>query len=193
MENGEWRMENGEWRMEKIEDKKNGSMFKKIIIGVIIVIIAAALLAWFFPRENPTTGGGNTAGGTAQSFEIPAQTSGFPTGATIAIGTPHGTVTVNNFYKTTTLSEEEYLIFGKTPDYELLYNPNNGAFVVSISAGPLSKTRPEAEAALLSALGIGKAEACKLSVTVGVAAGAVPNLAGQPLLLSFCSAGGVIQ
>lgn len=169
-------------------------MVKKIIIGIIIIIVGAALLAWFWPHQNPNGTGENPAGGnSAQPFDIPAQTSGFPTGATIAIGTPHGTVTVKNFYQTVTQSEEAYLIFANMPDYQLLYNPNNGSFIVSINAGPFQKTQPEAEAAFLAALGIGKTDACKLSVTVGLAANVDPNLAGQALPLSFCGAGGVIQ
>jgi hypothetical protein len=162
-------------------------MKKKIIIGIVVVIVL--VIGWLLVNIWLGSGGQqavqtSTSSQTSSSFDT-AYVPPVPPGDTIAIGTPHGTVTVKNFYKTITASEEEYLIFQKTAAYEYLYDPNNGSFVISIIAGSLMVVEPQAETGFLSALSVSKTDACKLNVIVGIGSSALP--------LSFCGASGVIQ
>jgi hypothetical protein len=157
---------------------------KIIIIGcVLIAVIALGIFLW--PRLNSQPSNVSTATDTPNPGSPPPPAA--PSGNTITIGTPNGTVTVKNIYKSFVGWEEEYFTFSQSAGYKFLYNPNNGSFAISINAGPILQTIPQAEAAFLTALGVSKADACKLSVTVGVASVASSDLAGKALGLSFCS------
>lgn len=103
------------------------------------------------------------------------------------IGTPSGVVTVNNVYRSILGWEESDIIFQKTSVYELLYDVDDSSFVVSIDAGPLLTTRPQAESALLSFLGVSRSDACKLAVVVGVDPSVDPSLVNKGFSLSFCA------
>jgi hypothetical protein len=171
---------------------------KKTLIIVIVVLLVAgvALVGWFASKNQassiPVSGPSvptEASSSVVSSTSVSQPTVSWPTGDTIDIGTPLGTVTVKNVYNTILGWEDAYLIFQQTSTYELLYDTVDSSFVVSINKGPLATTRPEAEAALLSSLGISQADACKLSVIVGVDPSVDSSLAGEALPLSFCVAG----
>ncbi len=167
---------------------------KKILIIIAIIVVAAIvgtfIWSWRGTDQSTTGGGAQTAADVPNPGSSPPPA--IPSGNTITIGTPNGAVTVKNIYKNFIGWEEEYFFFMKSADYDFLYDPNDGSFVVSVNAGPVSQTIPQAEASFLAALGIGKTDACKLSVTIGVSSTANPDLAGKALQLSFCNSS-VIQ
>jgi hypothetical protein len=166
---------------------------KKIILIVvaIVVILAIGIFAWLYfqnssgsPQATELKSVGALPGVATGTGPMPLPASA--QSSTVEIGTPSGIVTVDNFYKTATGRDEEYVTFASSPAYSLQYDTDNSSFVVTISAGPLTATRPAAEAALLNALGVSLADACKLNVTVGIEPSVDPAFANQALPLSFC-------
>jgi hypothetical protein len=80
-----------------------------------------------------------------------------------------------------------YYTIEKTADYHLFYIPSQELFYISITSYPFDKNRTQAEAAFLTALGIGQQEACKLKVDLTTPAYANPDQAGEIFGLSFCN------
>ncbi|MCX6762757.1 MAG: hypothetical protein NT093_03160 [Candidatus Moranbacteria bacterium] len=77
----------------------------------------------------------------------------------------------------------------KTPNYEIVYLANSKSFVISLSGINLADSRSQAEQAFLDSLGVSKEDACKLTVSLGVAPEANKNAAGKNYGLSFCPNG----
>jgi hypothetical protein len=160
-----------------------------LIVAAVIVLMIIGVLVWMYSQnqaapapivgENPL---GTLPGVVTGTVPLPASEQG----PTISIGTPQGTVTVNNFRKTVLAEDEEYVTFANAAGYQLIYDTDTSAFVVDVTAGPLTTTRPAAEAALLNVLGVSESDACKLAVTVGVEPSVDPTYANQALRLSFC-------
>lgn len=117
------------------------------------------------------------------SSSSPSIDDTFPTGDTLNIGTTSGVVSVKNFYKTLIDTEEGSAIMKENDNYEIFYDRNTSQFYIFMPSG--SSARPQAESDLLSILGIGQQDACKLSVSV-IYAGQENNPAG----LSFCASQG---
>jgi hypothetical protein len=159
-----------------------------LFIDAIIVIVAVIVFVIFFSKigGNSSTVDSTVGGGNAIS--IAQAYPDAPTGTTFTIGTPSGTVQVKNFYTAanTQLSDDGVLVIAQTSDYLISYDPTNSSFWVGISGTPFATVRPEAEAAFLSALGVSKSDACKLSVSVGVPYAAGNSMDGQSSPLSFC-------
>lgn len=93
----------------------------------------------------------------------------YPTGPTLAIGTPQGIVSIRNIYSADMpVNEVQDLVFKETQDYLMVYNPLNSHFWIAITGSPFATWRAVAEKDFLVTLGISETDACRLSVTEGV-------------------------
>lgn len=181
-------------------------MKKSIIILIAIIIVAVAAGVVFVLMHNANTGGaGNQGGQTGLLPPIATGTAGTggsisstlataPTGPTFQIGTPQGSVTVNNIYKENDYITEDgqTIVVAQTSTYSIGYNVGDSGFIISLTyiqpGMPLQDARSAAENAFLQALGISKSDACKLNVQEGVSFKASPYY-GQLMGLSFCGVG----
>ena len=105
----------------------------------------------------------------------------------MTLGTPHGAVTVNNFYKTALGAEDEFIIIAKNSNYEINYDTNDSGFDLDIKQPPFDANRASAEENFLSVLGVSKSDACKLTVAVEAEVAADPNSKRESFPLSFCA------
>ena len=149
---------------------------KKTFIIIAILVVAAA---GFFIAANLIARRGGTPPSPASpglnQTVPPIQTaSSTPplassTGSTITIGTPNGSVTVKNFYaSSTTIYPEGDQQVRKTPLYEIVYNKADSSFSIGILQSPVAPAIAAAENDLLQTLGISQQQACQLKVTVGI-------------------------
>jgi hypothetical protein len=175
-------------------------MNKKVFITIIVFIIIAVAVFFFIKGSSAPTGntGGvtgtlpplstTTAIATATPVVTPPATA--PTGDTLVLGTPYGSVTMNNFYKTAEISlDQKTAVIQQTPAYIIDYNVADSSFTIGILSMPFDVSRQAAETELLKSLGISRQEACKLKVYEGVPA-SVPGseqYVGQTFSLSFCA------
>jgi hypothetical protein len=166
-----------------------------IIIAGIAAIALIAIGAFFLIAKNNSTGGT----GSEPTGTLPPASTGTamippvaaPTGTTFDIGTSGGTVSVNNFYKTTPYITQDRLtvVVETTAQYEIIYYTGDSSFIITILSVPFDASRQAAEAAFLSSLGISKQDACKLSVYEGVPADVSDQYVGKQFPLSFCQNG----
>ncbi|TSC59728.1 MAG: hypothetical protein LiPW15_748 [Parcubacteria group bacterium LiPW_15] len=166
---------------------------KKILI-VLSVLVAVGLvyagIIWFKNRpespavtesEVPVLGGDKEQnmdflGGAGGQVSLPA---GSPAGDTFTISTPTGGIKVKNFYKTAVaVVEENQVVIFFSEKYELDYSIYDGSFDIVVRVED-QKTRLEAEKDLIDRLGISRADACRLTVSVSM-----PK--ADPAKLSFC-------
>ena len=169
---------------------------KKIIIFlvVIVILVVAFGIFWFMRSQKPGDISGIPPGSIAESSEVqrlPAPAivdfPGAPQGDFFAMGTPKGSVTIKNFYKTPLTPYEEFLILSDTNDYQITYNTLTHQFFIYASSSPFDISRQKGEAALLYILGTSKQDTCKLDVAEGFPQNS--SLATKYLGLSFCSGG----
>lgn len=163
-----------------------------IIIGVAVVLVvcvAVALSLWA-SKPNATGPAATATGevGAAPVYRASQVLSDMPTGTMLAIGTPKGTVSVNNFYRSDPFTTDggETVILASTTDYVVTYDTLDSSFWVGIDPDRLDAVRPAAQDALLSLLGVSSTDACKLNVSVGSFYRASSSLNGRSLPLSFC-------
>lgn len=132
---------------------------------------------------------------SSTSTPPPAPPTNIPTGGTLTIGTPRGSVTMDNFYKSAEYVDQygQGVIVQQTSTYVIVYNIWNSSFTITIFSTPIAAARAQAEAAFLQILGISQTDACKLTVEVGVLDNIDPSQAGQNLGLSFCPASALGQ
>lgn len=166
-----------------------------IIIGAVVVVGLVVLLFFVASKKPPQeTGSGGTTGTLpTASGTLPAYTP--PSGTTLTLGTPKGSVTVNNFYTgAKSISVDHTAVLAQETDgYNITYYAPDSSFNILITQTPFDTVRAQAEAAFLQLLGTSKTDACKLNVKVGVPVSVDPSNAGQNLGLSFCSASGAFQ
>jgi hypothetical protein len=175
---------------------------KKIIslVAIILVVGSAILFAWLRSRpaaETVTTDTGssvsviNDAPETTESTGVSAgsSTAAIPSGDTITIGTSQGGVTMNNFYKIGTDFDSSEIIVTSTPQFEIDYVEDGNVFQVVVLQEPIADADKAGEAALLSILGIGKEDVCKLNASVVVPYNIDQTLGGKTYGLSLCSGG----
>lgn len=160
-----------------------------IIIVVVVVLIATALI--FFRGNAPGPAGtpvATSTGGGLPAVSPGATPAGAPTGATFTIGTPQGSVIVNNFYKSADYitQDQQAVVLTQTFTYTIVYNISDSGFIISLLSTPLQAARTAAETAFLSDLGISQADACKLTVEEGVPISVSDQYPGVNLGLSFC-------
>lgn len=160
---------------------------KKIFIGILIVIIVIAALLWFLFRASPTPvtpSNSGVASPAANSGEL-SPVYQVPASPTITLGTSHGSVTVNNFYKIAPGAEDEFIVIARNDNYEINYDTTNSGFYIDIKQPPFTANRASAEADFLNLLGVNQADACKLTVAIGAEPAASAGSGGS-FPLSFC-------
>lgn len=178
-------------------------MNKKFVMIVFGVIIVIAVVAFFLVRQNTSNvgGGGGTTGtlppvststggttGTLPPVSTSTTTNTPPPGSTITLGTSHGNVTTNNFYKSADYitQDQQTVVIQQAPTYSIVYNVSDSSFIISILSAPLEAARQAAETAFLNSLGISQKDACALNVYEGVPASVSNKYIGEPFPLSFC-------
>jgi len=177
---------------------------RKIIIAVIVIVVIAlcAGLYFLFAHQGGSTGTGSAGGqlgtlpavGTSTTAGTASNASDVygvpPTGAQFSIGTPQGTVTVNNFYLANPpVVEGGTIIIKQAQNYAITYDPATSEFWLAITGTPFTTARAAAEQDFLATLGISKADACKLSVTSGIVYSPGDPNDGKSFPLSFCATG----
>ncbi len=160
-------------------------MKKTLIIVISLVVVAAAAYFVFtnISKQTPELPIAETK--STSPNDLRAIYSA-PTSTVIVIGTPQGSVTTRNFYQKALGAREQFIVIEQNDMYEITYDVETSGFFANIKSGPLAETRPRAEAALLSALGVNQADACKLEVGVGIESAVDIAASRQILRLSFC-------
>lgn len=111
-----------------------------------------------------------------------------PTGTTLAIGTPQGVVTVNNFYAPNSpVNVAGDIVLAAPGNYFIVYDPSDSDFWIGFEGNSYPASQAVAEQNLVNILGISDADACKLAVTEGIVYSAGNALDGQSFPLSFCN------
>ncbi len=78
------------------------------------------------------------------------------------------------------------VVFGKNPDFEIIFLPKFEEFLISINGSPFEEKRQKAEEELLGKLSISQEEACKLNVRIITPRHINPQESQQDYKLSFC-------
>jgi hypothetical protein len=166
-------------------------MNKYIYIIIILVVIVAGAVAFILFRNGVSpSGNGNVqtpAGGEGALVLNPVDTSSFPKGDTIVLGTPHGSVTVNNFYKLAQGQEDAALLIKQTNDYFMSYNMADSSFWIFVTAAPVDAAEKAAENDLLGILGVSGTQACYLNISWGISPSVDQSRTGKSYPLSFCT------
>lgn len=159
--------------------------FLYIIIAIVAVAVMGSLVFALFGRKSPPST--PPSGGGLPPSVVSTSTVSVPSGDTIVIGTPRGSVTVKSPYKSPVeVNVENDVVIKRTENYELDYFAKDNSFLIDVLVTPFEAARKEAESNFLSALGITQDQACKLSVFEAVPFFVDPNLAGRSYSLSFC-------
>lgn len=175
-------------------------MLRKLIIVFIvaIIIIIIAVGAYVFLSR---TGAGNSAATTTTSTDsggnglVPTPSTPLPTptvmtfpnapqGSTFQIGTSRGVVTVNNFYNTPVVLEEEFLILEDNNNYQINYDTETSQFVIYFTDAPAGILQSQAENNLMTILGTDAQDTCKLNVSEEYPGNSA--IAPQGNNMSFC-------
>jgi hypothetical protein len=163
-----------------------------VIITVAVIIIVCTGVYFFFANWGAGSQGGDNAGSSSGGNEVtlPAGQvlSDTPTGTLLTIGTPQGSVTVNNFYLSNPPVTDggETVILASTTEYLITYDTSNSSFWIGIDPAQFDAMRPGAEQALLSLLNVSSTDACKLDVSEGTFYTATSTLNGQSFPLGIC-------
>lgn len=149
---------------------------KKTIIIIVAVLVLGGIgfFVWqsIGSSYNNGDGGAGVQGGTSLEPQIGNVTGGVtasevPAGDSIAIGTASGTVTVKNFYRSALgIIEGSEVVLARTESYEIDYSRADSSFTITIAKGPVAAVQADAEAKLLDMLGVSRADACRLAVSV---------------------------
>ena len=171
-----------------------------IAVAVIAIILIGVGIAVYFNSQShggsaAATGGASPGASAGQEAILPVAQAipAAPTSSVIAIGTPHGTVSVKNFYisNPSTTDGGETVILESTEHYMLTYSTLDGSFWIGIDPDQFYALRSQAEQDLLSILGVSTTDACKLSVSESVFYSPTSTIAsGQSFPLSFCFGNG---
>ncbi|MEY4731569.1 MAG: hypothetical protein RL681_515 [Candidatus Parcubacteria bacterium] len=112
---------------------------------------------------------------------------GAPEGDTFMISVPGVSVRVKNFYRSAVrVVENTEVVIAETSDYRVSYIRPFTLFTITVWGERAAQARQEAERALLKALNISEASACRLNVEVWLSPATGLSDAGKPLPLSFC-------
>jgi hypothetical protein len=165
-----------------------------ILLGVALIILACVGVYAYFMIANGGASSavdGNVAlssGGNEVILPAAQAIPDAPTSTLLVLGTPHGSVQVNNFYLSNPLVTDggETVILASTTDYMITYDTTDSSFWVGIESDRFAVVRPAAEQALLSTLGVSSTVACELDVSVGTFYSASSTMNGQSFSLSSC-------
>ncbi len=153
-------------------------MKKIIYIILAIAVIGGGAYAWFyFSKQTGSSAQPSASLPSVQSqsqAQAPAArqtaslsnsiTDSFPKTETINIGTGSGSVEVKNFYNIAADTEEGFVIIEDTSDYQIAYDRSTSNFYIYMRS--ITAQQSKAEDHLLSILGIGQQDICKLNVFV---------------------------
>ncbi len=105
------------------------------------------------------------AGLTNGTSAIATSSVAIPAGDTIAIGTPRGVVTMNNFYNNAAYIDqnERVVVIQQNSTYGIFYDISGSNFKLAIFRTPSKAVRQAAEAGFLASLGISQQDACRLN------------------------------
>lgn len=175
-------------------------MKKLIIIAIVVIVVVAGIALFIFtskqgqgpnPGLSTSSSSGALPGINEGSSTIPTSTvtAEHPAGATLQIGTPKGTVTLNNIYNSPSQISQDgtSILVSQADGYNITYYAPDSSFNIGIWKQPVATIRAEAEAAFLTELGVSKTDACKLNVVIGVSYAVDHNYGSQNLGLSFCA------
>lgn len=162
---------------------------KTIYAVVVIAVVAPLVYLWIVRRgEAPSVPPATPSYAGTATYPVGAPESVPAAGETIVLGTPQGSVTTKNFYRNKVDADGGFVTIARTDDREISYEKETSTFFVSLPAGAGLEKRKEAEQALIDALGIGKDDACKLSVAVVMyERNANGQVSGGSSRLSFCT------
>jgi len=145
-------------------------MKKNIYIILILAVIGGGIYAWFYFSK---PGAANNLAvsslpSVSSSLSLPSPSytiaDTFPKTETIGIGTTQGTIEVKNFYKMLADTEEGSVIMKENENYKIFYDRSTSRFYIYLTAPSASQSQAETD--LLSILGVGQQDACKLNVLV---------------------------
>ena len=159
---------------------------KKIFIGIFIIIIVAIFVWFLFHFQSQSIAPTSPPEATTNSNEF-SPLYQIPPAATITLGTTHGSVTLNNYYKAALGAEDEFIVIAKNDSYEINYDTTDSGFYLDIKQAPFNANRVLAEASFLNLLGVSRIDACKLTVVEGAETAANSGLKGRSFSLSFCA------
>jgi hypothetical protein len=168
---------------------------RTIIIFVVIlllIIIAAPAVYFLTQKKNGIPSNTSTAsssdGGEEVTLPAVQVLTNVATGTELTIGTPQGSVQMNNFYLSnpSTTDGGETVILENTTDYLLTYDTFDSSFWIGIDPNKFYALRTVAEQDLMSILGVSTTDMCKLNISEGVFYSPTSSLSGQSLPLSFC-------
>jgi nitrogen fixation-related uncharacterized protein len=172
-----------------------------IIIAVVAIVLVCVGIGIYFyfssagAGTSPSAAGSSATGGNEVTLPASQVLSNTPTGTFLMLGTPGGSVSVNNFYLSDPPVTDggETVILASTTGYLITYDTIDSSFWIGIDPGQFDAIRPVAEQAFLSVLGVSSTVACKLDVSVGAFYGATSSFNGQSFTPSFCSGFNVVQ
>ena len=165
---------------------------KYIIIGFAALAVILVAVGFFFSR---TGGLGGEVVTTPSASDEPineyqsatADIQDAPEGDTFTLATPGVSVRVKNFYRSAVrVVENIEVVIAEAPDYRISYIRPFTLFTVNVWGERAGQARLEAERALLKALNIPEASACRLSVEVWLSPESGTPDVGKPMPLSFC-------
>lgn len=163
-----------------------------ILIAVALIILSGVGAYFYFLATN---GGASAvdnttsvAGGNEAVLPAAQVLSNTSTSTLLIIGTPSGSVQINNFYlKDPQVTDGgETVILASSTYYIITYDTKDSSFWIGIDADQFVALRPGAEQALLSALGVSAPVACKLTISVGTFYSATSSMNGQSFPPGFC-------
>ncbi len=156
-----------------------------IIIAIILIVSAAA---WYFLGKKETQSPAAEPPAAPQTESTGGiNPAGIPSGETLSLGTPKGTITVKNFYKNAVSIDEEIdVLLRTTAQYTISYSRVDSSFQIVVLAAPVAVNQKSAEADLLSLLGVNQSSACSLKISVIIPLPIDANLGGRIYPLSFC-------
>lgn len=164
-----------------------------IIIAAVLVLGGIGFFVWQSIQGSYSNNGGSSvptgASGEQQIGTLAGgvTASEVPAGDSIAIGTASGTVTVKNFYKNAIgIIEGSEVVLAKTGNYEIDYSRADSSFTIMIIKGSVAVAQADAETAMLGMLGVSRADACRLAVSVIVPVSVDAQLGGRSYRSSFC-------
>ncbi|MEK7604636.1 MAG: hypothetical protein AAB442_02470 [Patescibacteria group bacterium] len=183
-----------------------------IVTGIFVIAILSAII-WFlfFAQKQPITTPPDTSVTLPSSGPVPVviatSTTGVNGSGTIAVGTLGGGTLVtmdfthNGVTIPDTTNKGRYLLAGDLgycvtdssacqagaeSRFNIVYDSNYGSFTIALLVEPLGQTRRAAEQFLMTTLGIGQKDMCRLNYYVGTTVGINETYSTKNLGFSFC-------
>ena len=181
-----------------------------IVLGVIAILLIGVIIFFsiFSPSHSSTVGNFATTSSQTSSTTAGSQVATITTNTpsiTILTATNSKITTKDFLHNGTTVQDpanpSSYYIAGSSgactsqnncpkagtnPDYNIIYNKNDGSFIVGIASEPLGTVRLEAEKALQTELGIPMQQMCSLKYLVITTTYVNQQYGGRNLGFSFC-------